>query len=501
MIGAALLLLLDPYVLAVMLAAAVFGLFVGAVPGLTATMATALLVPVTFFMDPVPAVAAIVTCSAMAITAGDIPATFLRIPGTPSSAAYVDDAYVLAQKGKAELALSIGIICSAIGGLFGGLGLIFLAPALARIALGFSTVEYFWLACLGLACAAFVSGGSPVKGALSLLIGLFMGTVGQDPVFSQQRFTFDVLGLAGGLGIVPVLIGLFAIPEIIRFAARGAAVTGMVNVVLSFRHTMGELWRTLWETRVTLVRGNVIGLLLGILPGAGADIAAWITYAISKKLSRTPEEFGKGSKEGLVGATAANNSALGGAFIPATVFGIPGDTITAIVIGVLFMKGLTPGPTIFIRQPETIYAIFLSFMLANVMMVPLGYAAVKAFHYALRVPRGVLMPIILMFCIVGAFAVENTAFSVLVMLGVGVLGYTMERNAIPLAPCVLGLVLGPLVENYFISSMIKADGNFFFFFQRPLAAVLGIATVVIVAYAIVAPFIRKPIQPQESSGA
>jgi TctA family transporter len=476
-------LILQPYVLLVIAFSALFGLFMGAIPGLSATMATALLVPVTFFMAPVPALAAIVTATAMAIFAGDIPSALLRIPGTPASAAYTDEAYAMTRKGNAELALGICLVTSILGGLFGALVLSFSAPVLAEIALKFSGYEYFWLGLLGLTCAAFISTDNPVKGLLSLLIGLLIGCVGIDPTTGHPRFTFGSVEMLGGIGFIPAMVGMFAMTEIFR------AVTALQPAPQMDQRPIGNIFRGLGEVlsryKVNLFRGNVIGVLVGALPGAGADIAAWISYATAKRFSKTPERFGTGDPEGLVDAGAANNSALGGAWVPALVFGIPGDSITAIVIGVLYVKGMNPGPTVFLEQPELIYAVFISFFLANILLLPLGYAAIKSSKQILRVPRDVLMPVILMFCVVGSFAINNTVFDVGVMLCLGLIAYLMEENGIPIAPAILGLVLGQLIEESFMTSMIKANGNFLMFFARPISAVLGITVILIWCWPLV----------------
>jgi len=315
--------------------AAMFGMFVGAVPGLTATMAIALLVPVTFFMDPIPAVGAMVTCAAMAIFAGDIPGTLLRIPGTPASAAYTHEAYAMTRKGEAEGALGANLLFSALGGLFGTAVLIVAAPYLAEVALRFSSVEYFWLALLGLTCAAFIGSGSPVKGMVSLLIGLFVATIGLNNPAAVPRFTFGNVELLAGVDFIAAMIGLFAVSEVLRSAAAGAANLPVLQTSIGNPlRGWGRLIKTYWRQQV---RGNVVGVSVGALPGAGADLAAWVAYAISRRFSKTPEKFGTGHVEGIVEATSANNSAVGSAWVPALVFGIPGDTITAIVIGVLYV--------------------------------------------------------------------------------------------------------------------------------------------------------------------
>jgi putative tricarboxylic transport membrane protein len=478
----ALLLVFDPYVLGVILLSALFGLFVGSLPGLTATMATALLVPITFFMEPVPAIAAIVTAVAMAIFAGDIAGALLRIPGTPASAAYVEDAYRLTQQGQAELALGASLVTSAIGGLFGAAVLAFSAPALAEFALRFSSFEYFWLACFGLSCAVFVSAGSPVKGIASLLIGLLIATIGIDGTAGYPRFSFGNVELMGGVSFIPAMIGMFAVGELLRYATH----TGIKldpprqAIVRVFR----GLGRVVWRYKANVMRGNLIGTAIGILPGAGADIAAWISYAVAKRFSKEPEKFGTGHVEGLVDAGAANNSALGGAWVPALVFGIPGDSITAIVIGVLYMKNMNPGPTVMLHAPELLYAVFITFFVANLLLIPLGWGAIRLSRQILRVPRDVLMPIILLFCIVGAFAINNTVFGVGIILVLGLLAFVMEENGFPIAPAILGIVLGPLLEDNFMSSMIKADGSLLGFFERPIAAVLGTITLAIWGWVI-----------------
>lgn len=469
-------LVFQPSVLVTIFFAAMFGLVVGAIPGLTATMAIALLVPVTFFMDPVPAVGAMVTCSAMAIFAGDIPGTLLRIPGTPASAAYTDEAYAMTRNGDGELALGANLFFSAVGGLFGTLVLIFAAPALAEVALRFSSFEYFWMALLGLTCAVFVGTSSKVKGFVSLFIGLFVSTIGLNNPAGVPRFTFGNSELMGGIDFIAAMIGLFAVSEVFRFVITPGIRATPQAVAGSLFGGWGRLMKQYWRQQL---RGNVVGTVVGILPGAGADIAAWVSYAISKKLSRTPEKFGKGHVEGIIESTSSNNAALGGAWVPALVFGIPGDSITAVVIGVLYLKNMNPGPTIFINNPQYIYAVFIIFILANLVMIPLGWAAIKGAKHILRIPREILMPCILMFCIVGAFAINNSVFGVSVMLAFGVLGFLMEENDIPVAPCILGIVLGPMLEENFVTSMIKSDGSFASFFERPIAAGLGVVTILV----------------------
>jgi TctA family transporter len=485
----ALRLVFDPYVLSVIFFSSLFGLFVGAVPGLTATMATALLVPVTFFMPPVPAVAAIVTATAMAIFSGDIPGCLLRIPGTPASAAYTDEAYAMTLKGQAETALGAGLWFSAVGGLFGTLVMILMAPTLAEVAIKFSSFEYFWLVVLGLASAVFIGSSSVVKALISLLLGLLVACIGLENPAGHPRFTFGVTDLLSGVELIPMMVGLFAVSEILRFMV-DLEPPGKI-----LKEKLGNVFTGMWtltkKYRWSLLRGSVLGTAVGIQPGAGADMAAWMSYAMSKRFSKEPEKFGTGHIEGIVESGAANNSALAGAWIPALVFGIPGDSITAIAIGVLYLKGLNPGPSIFTTNAPSVYAIFMVFVLANIIMLPLGWACIKAANKVLSVPRTVLMPVVLLFCVVGAYAVNNSLFSVGVVLFFGVVAFVLEENGFPVAPAILGVVLGTMLEENFITSMIKSDGSPAVFFTRPIAGGLAVATLVILLWPLGAWLIRR----------
>lgn len=480
-------------VLAVIVAAAAYGLFVGAIPGLTATMAVALLVPFTFFLAETPALAAIVTLEACAIFAGDIPTALVRIPGTPSSAAYADDAYAITRRGRPAEALGTALVFSVVGGLLGAVVLVALAPQLARVAFHFTTYEYFWLTLLGLSCAAIVAQGSRLKGAVALVLGLLLSTVGLSAVHSTPRFSFGRDELITGVNFIPAMIGLFGVSEVLRNAIRiaqgdpdskaaraeilaargiGARVVGSVGAVFA------RPLRLLAGRKLPSLRSSAIGSLVGMLPGAGADIAAWISYAVSKRFSKRPAEYGRGSTEGLADATCANNAALAGAWVPSLVFGIPGDSITAIVIGVLLMKNVSPGPEIFEKQPELVYGIYITFVLANLLLLPLGFLAISGGRFLVRLPRRVLLPMILVFSIVGAYAIGGSYFDVWIMLGMGLAGFALESFGVPLGPVVLGIILGGRLEEYFIQNLTKSD-SFLDFFSRPLAGLLGVVTLLL----------------------
>jgi TctA family transporter len=488
-IGQAFSMVFEPYTLMVMVAAAFYGLFVGAVPGLTATMATALLVPVTFFMPPIPAIAAMVTATAMAIFSGDIPGCLLRIPGTPASAAYTDEAFAMTKKGQAEMALGAGLVFSAVGGLFGTVVLILAAPALADFALNFSSFEYFWLVLLGLTCAVFITTDQPLKGVVTLLLGLLVACVGLGNPAGFPRFTFGNAELTGGIGMIAMMIGMFAISEIIRFVVDTSPPAELV--VEKVGSVLSGQWALAKKYPKQILRGSVLGTAVGALPGAGADIAAWMSYAMSKKFSKEPEKFGTGHVEGIVESGSANNSALAGAWIPALVFGIPGDSITAIVIGVLYMKNMNPGPALFTTNPQNIYAVFLLFIIANIIMIPLGILCIKVAKRILLVPREILMPLILLFCVVGTFAINNSMFEVGIMLVAGILAYILEANKFPIAPAILGVVLGGMLEENFITSMIKSNGDLGAFLARPIALGLAMVCLLVWTWPLVAKLLLK----------
>jgi putative tricarboxylic transport membrane protein len=493
-IGQAFSMVFEPYTLMVMVAAAFYGLFVGAVPGLTATMATALLVPVTFFMPPIPAIAAMVTATAMAIFSGDIPGCLLRIPGTPASAAYTDEAFAMTKKGQAEMALGAGLVFSAVGGLFGTVVLILAAPALADFALNFSSFEYFWLVLLGLTCAVFITTDQPLKGVVTLLLGLLVACVGLGNPAGFPRFTFGNAELTGGIGMIAMMIGMFAISEIIRFVVDTSPPAELV--VEKVGSVLSGQWALAKKYPKQILRGSVLGTAVGALPGAGADIAAWMSYAMSKKFSKEPEKFGTGHVEGIVESGSANNSALAGAWIPALVFGIPGDSITAIVIGVLYMKNMNPGPALFTTNPQNIYAVFLLFIIANIIMIPLGILCIKVVKRILLVPREVLMPLILLFCVVGTFAINNSMFEVGIMLVAGILAYILEANKFPIAPAILGVVLGGMLEENFITSMIKSNGDLGAFLARPIALCLAVVCLLVWTWPLMAKLLFKPSRSQ-----
>jgi TctA family transporter len=472
----------QPDVILAILLSSLYGMVVGALPGLTATMATALLVPVTFYLSPIAAIAAIISASAMAIFSGDIPGALLRIPGTPASAAYTDEAYAYTRKGRPEMALGIGLWFSAIGGIIGTVALLVIAPALAEFALSFSTFEYFWMACLGLMCATIVARSSPVKALASMLFGLLVSSIGIDNPGGTPRFTFGVTDLMGGVDVIAAMVGMFAVSEVMRFMLDQAPPPLPKR---RFGSILANQWKLTLEFPKNWSRGSVVGIIVGVLPGAGADMAAWISYAIAKRFSRAPKKFGTGHPEGLIEAGASNNSSLAGAWVPALLFGIPGDTITAIAIGVLYMKGLNPGPTLFTNNAPSMYALYLIFFIANLLMIPLGIMVIRMSSMVLRVPYSIVMPIVILCCAVGTFAITNSTFGVIVAAVFGCIGFVLQRYGFPIAAMVLGIVMGTLVEQSFVASLIKSGGSILPFFNRPVALALASITLLCVAWPII----------------
>ena len=498
---------LDPTVLLVIAIAAAYGTLFGCIPGLSATMAVALVVPLTYFLSPLAALAAVVTLEACAISAGDIPSALVRIPGTPASAAYADDLYQLARQGHYHRALGVCITFSVIGGLFGVAVLFLFARPFAAIATWFTVVEYFWLYVLGLGCAVVVSRGPALKGAFALLIGLLFSTVGLSPVHTAARFTLGRPELYQGISFIPALVGLFGLSEVLRnVRTLGAPVAPIVHQptassrvgsLRAVQEVFGGALALLWQRPRQMLQANVIGTLIGILPGAGADIAAWVSYGVSKRSSPTPEEYGRGSLDGVADAGAANNAALAGAWVPALTLGIPGDSITAIVLGIMMMKNLQPGPDIFEKQAVLVHSLYLVFILANVALLPAGFLAVRASGHLVRVPRQTLLPIVVLFCVLGSYAIAGSYFDIAIMLVMGVLGFLLERWEVPVGPVVLGIILGGPLEERFIQAMTVSGGSLTVFFSRPVAAVLGIlALVVCLLPAIGALRSRKTIRAQ-----
>ncbi len=456
-----------------------FGILVGGTPGLTATMAVALIVPISYYLDPLAGLAMILGVSFTSIFTGDIPATFLRIPGTPASGAAVLDGYELTKQGKGSLALTIDLFCSVIGGLIGVLVLILIAPPLARFALKFSSFQYFWLGVFGLSMSSVLSSGNMTRGLVSALLGLLVSTVGIDITTGYPRFAFGCTELMGGIGFIPAMVGLFGISEVlknVRSRERLLATSIEDKLKVSASETFGIIFKRKW----TLIRAALIGTCVGALPGAGADIAAWVAYGLEKKTSSHPEEFGKGCFEGVIAPTSANNAALGGTWIPALVFGVPGDSITAIVLGAMMMYGLRPGPLIFQQNADLVKGIFMIALFSQLFLIPVGLIGIRIYGTILRLPRNIIMVIVLVFSIVGSFAIRNSLFDIYIMIAFGVVGYSFEKIKIPLPPMILGIILGPMIEDNLRVGLIKTAGSFTPFLTDPIS--MGLIALIIFTF-------------------
>ena len=453
-----------PWFLAMLL-----GIFVGATPGLTATMAVALIVPISYHMSSMAGLAMIIGVSFTAIFAGDIPATWLRIPGTPASAAATLDGYEMARNGRGTYALTIDLLCSSLGGMIGVLTLILIAPQLARFALMFGDYEYFWLGVFGLSMSAMVTMGQTSKGLIAAALGVFISTVGLDVVSNAKRYTFGNIDATAGLNFIPVMIGLFGIAEVLRNVGQSDAMSSSLSDSdSSMQMAFSEILRNSW----LVLKSSVAGTIIGALPGAGADVAAWGAYGLAKSASKESEKFGTGTVEGVIAPTSANNAAVAGAWIPALVFGIPGDAVTAIVLGVLLVHGIKPGPYLFEDGGSQIQSIFAIAFITQILLVPCGWAGIKAFGLIQRLPKRIILGGVVVFSTVGAYAINNSMFDVYVMLTFGVIGFFLEACRVPVVPMILGLILGPLVEEKLRAGLIASSGSFRPFVERPISLCL-----------------------------
>jgi putative tricarboxylic transport membrane protein len=478
--------LLVPNVLIPWLLGMVFGVFVGATPGLTATMAVALIVPVSFYLEPNAGLAMIIGVSFTAIFAGDIPATYLRIPGTPASAAATLDGHEMARAGKGGLALTIDLLCSCIGGMVGVLLLMLVARPMARFALMFSDFEYFWLGVVGLSLSALVSRGSKLKGMLSATLGILISTVGMDVVSGVPRYTFGTVNLLGGLHFIPVMIGLFGLAEVFRNVHAGMEMHAP-SVVQTTKASLADALRTIWQHQRVVWQSALAGASIGALPGAGADIAAWGAYGLAQKTSRNKDAFGTGIVEGVIAPTSANNAAVAGAWIPALVFGVPGDAVTAIVLGAMMMYNITPGPQLFEQGGDQVQAIFAIAFITQLLLLPAGFLGIRAFGLILRLPRRLILVAVVVFSVVGAYALRNSWFDVYVMAGFGLVGFFLESRRVPLAPLILGMILGDLVEKKLRAGLIGSGGDIMPLFTRPICAVLWCS---LLARLVIGPLMR-----------
>ena len=481
-IGQAFGLLFTPLPFALCALGVFLGVTVGAIPGLTGAMLIALTLPLTFYMEPVNAIILLVAMYVGAISGGLITATLLRMPGTPAAVMTTFDGYPMARRGRPGRALGLGITASFVGGLVSWLALYLLAEPLSVIATRFGPFEYFSLIVMAMVLIASVSEGTMIKGLISGLFGMLVSMPGVDPSAGQPRLTFDWYLLNGGLKLLPVLIGIFAVSQII------SDILDMNRRVERLEMSSKGILMTLRDWRnqaVNLVRSSVIGTGVGILPGVGASIGSVIAYTAAKNMSKTPEKFGTGSEEGIVASEAANNATVGGALIPLIAMGIPGSVIDAILIGALMIHSIQPGPTLFLTNADIVWAMIAACLVANVLMFGMMTVSVGWLSKLMYVPRAYLLPVVAVFCVIGSFALNNTMFDVWVMLVFGVIGFAMERAGYPLGPFVIGFVLAPLGEAKLRSGLMMTAGGIEPLFTRPLSLLFLVCAVVLLAWPFV----------------
>lgn len=458
----------EPLTLVVMLAGVFGGLIIGAIPGLTSTMAVALLVPVTYGMEAHLGLALLVAVYMGSISGGLVAATLLNIPGTPSSVATTFDAYPMTRRGEGGRALAFGVFASFLGSMLGFAALLLLAPVLGRFALRFGPYEYFALVVFTLTCIVSISRNSLLKGAISALLGLFLAMVGLSEIDGIPRFVFGTDWLQSGFSVMPVLIGMFAVSQLLEdLAGLGKPVAVMKadfslkefwQVALSFRHS-------LWN----LTRSSLIGIGIGILPGTGSGLSNIVAYAQAKNASDNPDSFGKGNPEGIIASESSNNAATGGALIPLLTLGIPGDATTLMMIGAFMIHGVQPGPLLMRDHTDLVAVIIIAYLVSNFFMLFLQINFIKVMIKALKVPQAVLFPVIIMLCVVGSYALNSSMTDVWVFLGMGIIGYGLVRTGYPLLPLVLGLILGRMAESQFRAAYSLGGDSLAGFLERPIA--------------------------------
>jgi putative tricarboxylic transport membrane protein len=459
--------------------ATLVGIIVGALPGLTATMGVALLTTLTFGMGPDKAMLVLVCVYVGAIYGGSRSAILLNIPGTPASAASTLDGFPLARQGLAGRAMGISTTGSWFGTLFGTLILALFAPSFGEFALQFGSYEMFWVALFGIVIAGSLSGGDALKGYIAGFIGLFIATIGQETNHAYPRFAFGDADLAGGLGLLPVLVGVFGVAEVLS-AMRGPAVKAVsskIDSVIPRIRDVTQYWKT-------ILRSGALGTFIGAMPGLGEDIAAWTSYAAAKRVSKEREKFGKGSIEGLMAAETGESACVPGAIIPVLTLAVPGSAPAAVLMAAMMIHGLNPGPMLAITAPQFIYQIVAMLVIADVVKMFYGLVLVRPLLWILLIPRSRLMPVVFVLCTVGAFAITSRLFDIWVMLGAGLVGFVLRELRFPMAPLVLGVVLGDLLDKNLLRGLVLSGGDVTPFFTRPISMGLCILTLLAAAWSI-----------------
>ncbi|WP_172118832.1 tripartite tricarboxylate transporter permease [Halomonas hibernica] len=471
------------------------GLVLGALPGLSAAMAIALLLPLTFGMPPVMGIGMLLGSLCGTIAGGSVSATLLNIPGTPSSVATTLDAFPMARRGEAGRALGIAIVASFVGGIFSAIVLSLLAPPIANFALLFGAAEYFSLSIFGLVIIASVS-RSLLKGIIAGLIGLLLSTVGLDPVAGVTRFTYGSPSLLSGINLLPALIGLFAVSQVIADVIEHLT-PGKADASKAAMDRARPRWREVLRGWKTLIVSSSIGTLIGAIPGAGGSIASFLSYDQAKRMSKTPAAFGSGHPEGIVASESSNNALVGGALIPMLTLGIPGEAATAVLMGGLMIQGIRPGPTLFTDQGAIIYGIFIAFFVANIFMLLFQSLGIRLFVKVLDMPRSLLLALISVFCVIGVYSVDSDIFNVYLMLAFGVLGYFLNRYGFGTAPVILGLILGPIAESNLQRSLLLSGGDWSVLLTRPISLAFLLVAAAFLAFTLWQQ--KKPTQGPDTS--
>lgn len=465
------------------------GTIIGSIPGLTATMAVAVLVPITFSMEPASALILLGAIYTGAIYGGAYAAILLNTPGTPSAIATTFDGYPMARRGEGDLAVALACFASVFGGLIGALALLFLAPPLSRVALAFGPVEYFWLAVFGLSLIASLSSGNVLKGLAGGAFGLILSTVGVAEISADIRLTFGSQTMIGGFGVVGALIGLYCIPVLIDLVAVPDRHLNIEDGVKSVR--IRDAASIAMRSKVNLVRSSVIGTLVGILPGAGGSVAGLVAYSEAKRTARDDQKFGEGEPDGIIATESANNATVGGGFIPTLVLGIPGTPPDAVILGALLVQGVRTGPGLFQGGGGSIaYTFIYGLIIATVLMLPMGLLVGRyAYKSIVAVPKAVLVPAVGFMTIIGTFAIRNSISDVIIMILLGVFGWVVGRFGFSASPIVLGLILGPIAEQGFVQTWIigSATNNLpGMFFGRPISQAIVAFTVLSLLYPLFA---------------
>jgi len=463
------------------------GISIGAHPGLTATMGVALVLPLTFGMDAIPGILLLIGVYVGAIYGGSISAILLRTPGTPAAAATILDGYEFSKRGESGRALGISTVSSFIGGVVSVIALWLISPQLAKLALRFSAPEFFLLAVFGLSIIASISGNSLAKGVLTGGLGISLAFVGIDGITGYPRFTFNNINLLSGVSFIPVMIGLFAMSQAFTTIETIFTPDQVTQKVSNVFPTKAD-WKVIFKHAPI---SGVIGTIIGIVPGAGAEIGAFVSYGQAKRMSKHPERFGTGIPEGIAAPEAGNNGVTGGALIPMLTMGVPGDAVAAILIGALTVQGLQPGPMLFAEHPVLVYSIFLGMFVANVAMLVLGLSSLRLFVKVLSVPKSILTPMIFVLCVVGSYAINTSFFDVGVMLFFGVLGYFLQKADASVSPAVLGLILGPMAESNFRRALLMSEGSYGIFLSSPISWIFLILTAITLLGPFVGAYLKK----------